>query len=397
MTVYAQHGYGKSDKLSVGLDTGAIGGVVFSAKDEKPDALVSCIQQLRDSKPDARLMFDPQFQLCMYNPAKSRYLSQYDYYAPGRRPSDFVGARKLQKFVRLTLDAQIPLAVDSLVAPTVHVDEFGDREHQIALNLAAESLEYHSGLAGEDRPLFLSFVIGEHAFSRRGGVDEFLDQVTAWDIEGIYLVIARAEPGYTQRFDANRLAHIMYAAHVLGYLNEIEVVCGYTDIHGILLRTAGAAGFATGWSQGCRRYHRGSFLVRKGGGRRPRLRYCSASLMQSIFLGELEQVHDIDMMPSVLSGTPCDDVILEAQSPEDANWDVPTAIRQHWEALSALDDAIDDDLETDLDNLSANIETAQALYAELQEAGVAFDRPTRDDHLDDWADALRIFRDRVGF
>ncbi len=195
MAVYAQHGYGKSDKLTIGLEEGSITGVVMSARDEKPAALQSYISQLRDLSSDARLMVDPQFHLSMYNPAKDRYLPDYRYYKAGRRPSDFVGAKKIHAYAKATIDAQLELDVDVLVSPTVHVEGFNEREHQIALNLAAESMDYHASLNDEERPLSLSFVIGEHAFTERGGVDEFLDQVTAWEIDGIYLIIARAESG----------------------------------------------------------------------------------------------------------------------------------------------------------------------------------------------------------
>lgn len=392
MPFYAQHGYGKSDKLSIGLAEGCIDGVIFSARDEKPDALPTCIAKFRSEAPSARLMIDPQLHLGMYRPAKDRYLPDYPHYQSGLRLSDFVGSKAIRRYVSCAIDYQRDLEVDVLVAPTVHVESFSEREHQVALNLASEAMEYHGGL-GETRPLLPSFVIGEHAFGDRTGIDEFLDQLTGWELNGVYVVVARAESGYSQRIDANRLAHLMYSAHVLGDLNGIETVFGYSDIHGALLRAAGASAFASGWSQGCRRYHRGNFLQRKAGGRRPRLRYCSTRLLNTIFLGELEQIHDVDRLDDVLSGSSRDSIITAASSPESSSWDQRASEIQHWEALSLLDKAIVGDVEADLTRLDAEVASARATYTELGDSGVAFERTTRGDHLEEWADAIRSFRE----
>jgi len=395
MTLLAQHGYGKSDKLEVGLRDDVIGGAVFSTKDEKPESLARCVRSLRAIHPDATIIIDPQFQLSMYRPAKSRYLTEYEYFTPNLRPADFARPTTVQKYVKQVIDVQRELEVTSFLSPTVHVDSFSEREYQVALSLAAESLEYHAGLNDEDRPLQLSFVLNEHAFAKQGGVDEFLDHLTAWEAEGVYLVVARAESGYSTRFDPNRLANVMYAVYVLGALNDMEVTCGYTDLHGVLLRAAGATSFAGGWSQGCRYYHRSRFLERKGGGRPPRLRYCSSPLLNSIFLTELEQIHDVGELDSVLSETPSDSVITAAASPVSSDWSQQLSMTQHWEALSQLDADIQGDVLGDVTWVEESIAEARVLYSGLGEACVACDRVSWGDHLEEWADALKMVRGKA--
>ena len=48
----------------------------------------------------------------MYNPPKDRYLADYPYYKAGRRPSDFVGSKKVHAYAKASIDFQLDLEVD---------------------------------------------------------------------------------------------------------------------------------------------------------------------------------------------------------------------------------------------------------------------------------------------
>jgi len=394
MALYAQHGHGKSDKLTEAIGKGSLDGVIFAARNEQPDNLRAAIAETRSLSKAITLLVDPQFYVSTFVPPRDRYLPQYPYYKAGRVAADFVGAKRLQQYSKSTLDFQVGLGVDRLISPSVYVGSFEDRWFQIALNLADASLTYHAGLK-KAPPLLLTFLIDEYAFASNQLVDDFLDQVTTWDVHGVYLIPTRTESTYSQRFEAVHFASLLYAAHVLGQINGFEIVAGYTDFCGLLLRSAGVKAFGSGWAQSARRFDRSSFIQRKGGGRPPRLRYASGPLLNSVLLSELEQIADISELDSVLSGVPLDDEITKAGSPESSAWNQRLSELHHWQTLAKLDAELTGEEGADVDKIAADIVSANALYAMLQNSGVVFDRNTTGDHLAEWGEAVKLFRERA--
>lgn len=395
MALYAQHGHAKSDKITAALDGGSIQGVVFGARNESRDNLVSCVQQLRTDYA-VPLLFDPQFYVSTLTPPNDRYLTEYPYYKAGRTAADFVRASKLSEYAKETLGFQkVDLELTRLISPTVLFDTFDDRWYQISLNLADASLEFHSSL-NDPAPLLLSFAFSEGALSSQDDIDSFLDQVTSWEVHGVYLIVARDEATYSQRFEDERLSRLLYLIHVLGSINGFEVVVGYADFCGVLMRAAGASAFATGWSQTLRQFHRRAFIRRPSGGQPARLRYSSKPLFNSILLSDLEQINDVGGIDLVLSKVPLDDVITSAKSPEASAWNQRTSELHHWETLRSLDSAISDNPSSDFDRLGQELEQAIELYEALKSAGVVFERNSQDQHLAEWSAAINSFRKGVG-
>ncbi len=398
MALYIQHGHGKSDKIDTALAAGTVQGVIFGARNEKPGNLVTYLRSLRDGGYDCELLFDPQFYVSALVPPNDRYLPEYEYYTAGRTATDFTSARRIREYVKQTLDCQVDLGVDALISPTVVFDSFADRWHQISLNLADASLEYHGSLT-EPPPLLLSFAFVEEALSATTDVNRFLDTVTQdqWNMDGLYLLVARNDSTYSQRFHTQRLANYMYIAYVLGQINGLRVVCGYTDFVGILLRAAGAEVFATGWSQTTlRRFCTKSFIKRKSGGQPARERYSSSPLYNSIFLGELQDVFDAGYLADVLSNVPLDSQITGAARPQAAGWTTAVSQQHHWQTLQAMDSALSGRVEPDLRSTARSLRDANALYAGLEAAGVQFERATGKDHLTEWTRAIVAFQRVAG-
>jgi hypothetical protein len=389
MALFVQHGHGKSDKIDAALEAQSVDGVIFGARNEKIDNIESCANNVKEH--NGKVLFDPQFHVSTLIPANDRFLPDYPYYKVGRTAADFVGIKKLEGYVRSTLDFQLTLAPDRLLSPTVIFDSFESNWCQTALNLADASLDYHAGLAGAP-PLLLSFVIGEQALGSRTELDAFLDQVTSWDsLTGIYLVISREESSYSQRFDSEHLANSLYMSYVLGEINDFEVVNGFSDFCGLLHRCVGSTTFATGWSQGLRRFHRRSFTKQKAGGQPARFRYTSIPLLSSILLSELQQIFENEELEEVLSEVPLDSVITEATSPEESDWNARWSELHHWQSLRSVDDSIGEDVKANLSDITKRIVAAQELYVALTEEGVVFGAQTQPDHLDQWLEAISSF------
>lgn len=193
------------------------------------------------------------------------------------------------------------------------------------------------------------------------------------------------------------MANLLYAVHVLGHVNALRVVLGYTDFLGIPLRSVGASALATGWSQSLRQFVRKNFLIRTAGGQPPRDRYSSGPLLNSIFLQELEDVFDVGRLSDVLSGVDLDRIIIRARSPQAADWTLAVSQQHHWDTLHALDSSLNGSVRQQVFDVMRRIRAAQGLYALLERDGVAFDRFTGKEHLANWSRALSAFARRVGY
>ena len=397
MALYAQHGHGKSDKIDRALADDDLQGVIFGARNEKPGRLAAYIEKLREDDADSTLLLDPQFYVSTMVPPNDRFLPEYRYYEAGRSATDFTRASRVAAYAKSTLDFQIDLGVDSLISPSICFDSFSDRWHQIALNLADASLEYYGSL-NDPPPLLLSFVFSEQALSSHEDVQRFLDTVTQddWDMEGFYLIVSRDESIYNQHFDTQRLSQLLYLVYVLGEINGLQVICGYSDFVGILLRAVGAEAFATGWSQSLRQFQKKNFLKRPPGGQPPRDRYSSGPLFNSILLGELQDIHEVGHLADGLSGVPLDHVITDAHSPQASDWTRPISQRQHWQTLQQLDQVLAGDVNADLRAILQRIRVARGLYTMLEATGAQFSRYTGKDHLAEWVRGIRVFCDEVG-
>jgi hypothetical protein len=148
MKLYAQHGYGKSDKIDRGLDDQVLDGVVFGPNNERPDVLRACIERLRERNGDVDLLIDPQLYVSLLNSPKEGNLPLYeDYYVSNLTLRDFT-PRRIADLSRRVLDFQRRLPVTRILSPTILLESFTDRSAQIAHFLAQEAMEYHGSLNG---------------------------------------------------------------------------------------------------------------------------------------------------------------------------------------------------------------------------------------------------------
>ena len=391
MTLYLQHGHGKSSRISDALEDKSVNGVIFAARNERVENLDACISSLRADW-DLELLFDPQFYICTMVPPNDRYLpDEYaSFYQPGRTLKDFIGAKKIREYATSTIDFQAARGLDRLISPTVLFKSFSDQWSQIALQLADSSIDYHADLT--DAPaLLVSFVFSETALDSEDELGRFLDILTTWDVDGFYLIVAREDPGYSQAFDEARLQRLLYAVHVLGDRNDYEVVCGYSDFIGVPLRAAGASAFTTGWFHSLRQFHQRAFLKTRSFGRPSLPRYSSGPLLTSILKSELDSIEDAGYLEDVLSGVELDS---ELDSPD--AWNLRISERHHWQTLAAFDERITGRPRTDVAAMIEAILNARGLFTTLQSEGVPFSSQSDGSHLQDWLRAMRSFQSHTG-
>ncbi|CAM2067490.1 hypothetical protein SCOR_19065 [Sulfidibacter corallicola] len=392
MNLFAQHGYGKTDKIEAGLAGDAIEGVILSPKDEKPEDLEKLVTELDRDFPKAQLLIDPQFYVSTTVPAKDGNLPLYPYYRGSLSRKDLLPARHLTKFARQTLDYQRRLPVDFLLSATVPFDDFTDPWCQTALSLAQESAEYAHKFPRQ--PLLLSLVIDETAFRHASSMKEFLDMVTLFDVAGFYVIVKRRDAYYSQQIETNILENMLYFTHVLGDLNDYKVVFGYTDLIGLPIQAAGAYATACGWYQSQRFFHSDKFKPIHGG-RKPRPRYTSLPLMNSVlFVPELSAIQTKGKLERALSDTEIDHHLAEDFSEASTHWSLGVATLHHWSCIRRVLAKMKRGGNTSdrLDVIQTMISRAGALYDQLLESGITFEYRSGNSHLAQWNIGIENFR-----
>src|SRR2546422_2834721 len=116
MSILAQHGFGKGQKLQAGLKQKTIGGVVFSPRDEEPSELVSLAKGIRSEFAEAVLLMDPQVYASTVQNPRDRHLPEYPYYSSELRRASFT-TRFIEKTVKSCFEFQKPLPLTYFAAP----------------------------------------------------------------------------------------------------------------------------------------------------------------------------------------------------------------------------------------------------------------------------------------
>lgn len=393
MKLYAQHGWGKGEKINRGLADRIIGGVVLSPHDESPSDMEAYVTQLARTRTRPDLLFDPQLHVSLIRDAAEGKLPQYDYYRQNLALRDFAALRNIQQIVHECLDFQRRLQLSHIVSPTICAENFTDRSAQIALTLAQESIEYWQGI-DDARPLLVSVVFAEFALANSQQVSEFLDTISLLEADGFYLVVDRNSPTYSQDFQATRLAQMMRMTYSLKR-SRFQIVCGYSDFTNVLYGAVNADAGATGWSQKLKRFNRGRFQP-SAGGRRPRDRYSSSRLINSVYLTELDSCQDVRQLRAVKSDTPYDRCFDGRSYPSGVSWSPEDQALHHWASISQMLQKIDQPTaRARLDETNQTIASAQDLYRNLARLGVTFEPPNGAAHLENWAEAISMFVSEV--
>lgn len=394
MSVLAQHGYGKSDKIERALAANLLNGVILSPKDETPERLEEFVNAIAGRFGRSVLFIDPQFYVSTITSPRVGRLDQYEYFRSELQYRDFRGTA-IAQYVREVLGYQRGLAVSHLCSPTVSFDTFGDRWNAIALSLAGESIRIHEDTT-EERPLLISLVVHEQAFRAREALNDFLDLITEFDCDGFYIVVRHERPEFSLRVDPATLAGLMYLVYTLCETNGYEVYVGYSDFAGLPLHAVGVTGSASGWQQGLRRFTFARFEPATGG-RAARPRYASLPLLNSVTVTpELDQIAGFGHLQAVLTGTAYDEV-LNVRSPGSADWPNDVSALQHWAVLHGGIERLlrRDGIAARLDHLAQSIQQADRLYQRIVRAGVTFEGASAPGHLADWHRGIDEFRARA--
>jgi len=398
MTILAQCGYARKQKIEHGLDEGVIGGVIMSPLDERRSRLEQAIIQWRGYNPRPIVLFDPQFYAATLNSPRDGHLSEYDYYNNnnGLGRTQFSGTR-IHRYIKECLDYQHNTFGNNLaylIAPTILFDGFRDFWSQVALNMAVESADYHATELKNPQPLLLSVVISETAFQSMDAMEEFLDALTELDVEGFYLIVRRNANSLQHAMEAASFGHFLYFCYVLTEINKFKVLVGYSDWQSFLIEAVGVAYTACGWYQNLRQFSTARFQP-AAGGRRPRKRYSSAPLLSCpLVTPELEDIYRARLLTLVFSGSTHDSILANGPSSGSTNWSDEISCLVHWFSLNGISQRIagQTNVGTRIQEAERVLKNAQILYRQLNGNGVNFDPQTGPDHIAEWLSAVQEFR-----
>ena len=383
MSILAQHGYGKSDKIEQGIEDGSIQGVIVSPRDERPKNLAALLANIPN---DLERLADPQFYAgTVVNPRVGK-LPEYPHYRANLTPASFDPVA-IRDIVQETLAWQDNLDVSAVVSPTVLIDAHTSRWAQIAMMLAQETINQHQ----PNKPLLISLVIAEEALQEIQLVDGWLNEITQMDVDGFYLVIRRLSETYRQQYEPGILTSLLRVCYSLAEINEYRVFVGYSDMVSLLLHAVGVTGTGAGWFSGLRQFGLRRFQQVTGGSQ-PRSRYTSRPLLNSIYITELDSIYHSGLIADVLSGTGYDGRFKMNTNPENVGWPPRDAALHHWSALHNMVQSVSSTTASGrLTSVRSQIVQAIALYSQVGQF-LPLQPDTNASHLHQWLDALDRFR-----
>ncbi len=379
MSYWAQHGYGKSDKLQAVAEKGLLTGVILSPADEDSGSLRATSEQVRSQ--EAQTLIDPQLYVHSIRGGTARCHESHG--LDFGELSWFMTPSEIEAHVRAVRDANAAVGTSAVIAPSPYQASFGDVWTPL-------SLQYGSTMLQEtDQPVYLSIIAEDVAFADWGQTQDYLDALTTLDVAGVYLVVGHSGRSYPFTWEAGRLANTLRAIHILAEYNRYDVIWGYADIAGLAGLAAGASGAATGWYHSLRMWSTSKWIPQSGG-RQANPRFFVRNLLSPLEAnGEAVSVARTGLATEVFSSDEERDRFRR-----ELPWGIADSWKQHMtsvaEVFSDLDASADasDRVATVLDSIS----DALALLSQVEAAGAALS-PSHRSRLQALREGLVLFAD----
>jgi hypothetical protein len=345
---------------------------------------------------DAIQAIDPQLYVALLADANPKRLADHELFSvPLPRQSRY-SARRLGALVETIIKHQADRQGTHLIAPTVAVSTMNHRSAQVALDLAETAVDVWSDYA-DDRPLLVSVALERQALADQNGINQLLDELTAQDVDGYYLMF-EIDPALDSTTQAALLSEALYVTYTLSVLREKLVWVGYAGLSGYLYRAVGADAFAAGWFQKQQWWSLGHWGP-PGKGRTPRPRIVLDSILGSLLIDpELDsarsQRYDRPLSNELVAGAgDMARAIREGKSPD---VDRKACAAQLFSVCVELDKRIGTDTADNLRRVVADVEAAELLYQRLDDAGVTLEARSTSRQLNAWREAVEIFVARAG-
>lgn len=395
MGLYAQHGYGKGNKISKAIASNDLSGVILGPKGESPKKLMEFVRELNRLNSETKIYFDPQFHACyMQGEVVKGKLIEYPYYTDVLTRGQLSVSKNISKYASDVVDFQRGLGITAIFSPTIRFNNFTGSESQIAVSLAFESID----LTKEIDDLYITLYINEIAFKNNEAMEEFLNTISLMDVKGFYIVIERnGDLTKSTLMDEEILQNLIRFLYILAEINKYDVILGYSDLLSIPLSIVGNINFATGWFNNLRAYSEDNFRPASGG-RRPRKRYSSGVLMSSLLLvPEVAALNKFGLWSEIKSSSPYDDLI--SQSSNDTVWTDEVSCLHNWFVLKTILKEINNraTIQSRIDFVAEKIKIAEGVYNKIKLANIPLEKKSNNAHLKVWYNAIKSFAEQIGY
>lgn len=394
MKMFAQDGYGSSDKIKKGLEDNVIQGALLSPRYRSPDNFIEKIDDLPQD--NAELFIDPAFHayINIGKPnAKLGKLEEWNYFSAPRR-SHLISGIAIDPLIENTLLSQKALPVAGYVSPNIFIENANSIDAGIAQNMVSKAKNVAQKCGADDKPVFASLALHRDVLSPNNAFNDMVEALTAIESppDGFYVLIGSGSTGGHIRsdiFHGNVIAGWMYLNYALS-INGFKVINGYSDLLSPLLGICGAYAGASGWFGSLRQFSMNNYIKpASSGGSTPLIRYVSTALMARIKQTEYDDFIVIDSR--IANGLSSDDGYNKTHENETTRCDEAL---QSWDALSSLStDCITGDIYDDLDGFLSRITTARQIWSQLEEAGLTGAIEAHLEKLSALESGIQIFRE----
>lgn len=390
-----QAGHQSSTHIAEAVPENGAAGAIWSLADETPVNLDTRMRAL--SGEGVTQAIDPQLYVSLLADANPKRLTDHNLFkVPLPRQSRY-SARRLASMVEAIVKHQAELPGTHLIAPTVAVSSMNHRSAQVALDLAETAVDVW-GDYNDERPLLISVALERTALADPKGINQLLDELTAQDFDGYYLMF-EIDPGLDASMQAALLSEALYVSYTLSVVREKLVWVGYSGLTGYLHRAVGASAFAAGFFQKQQWWSLGHWGP-PARGRTPRARIVLDSILGSLLIetelaAARSQRYDSLLGNDLLAGAgPLAQALREGSSP---STDRGTCAAQLFAVCEELDRRIGTDLDANLARIIGDIEAAELLYQRIEDAGVPLEPRSTSRQLNAWLEAIELFKKRAEF
>lgn len=176
---------------------------------------------------------------------------------PGKAPTDpeavALGAREC-------VDFQIRKGTRAIIVPSPLTVDFAS-DYAAELQWVDDALAHVKALGGVEVPVFASVVISDlalkfHEPEHNPLLATVLDQLTAREVQGVYIVIEQSsEPSDTRHCASPKtLRSLLYLVHQFSREAQLQVGINFQGAFGLVCEAAGATWWASNWYKSLRRF-----------------------------------------------------------------------------------------------------------------------------------------------
>lgn len=370
-----QDGHHLRSHIVEAVESGRAAGAILSPADQSPETLSATAETILQA--GATLAIDPQAVVVAVVDANPKKLLRHPHIdAVGIRARE-LRPKAVRKIVEQSIQLQVNNGCSVIISPTVALSSLDQRWAQVAQEFAETSMEVHGELELEQE-LLLCAAIRDQLLRDDRAVDDLLDELTRYEVDGFYLL---GEVDIAGDLDVaiNSARGCLKLVSELTARGRYEVWSGYTGFAGMAHSAAGASAVASGWFLKQQWWSPSHWEAGTGGGQAPAPRIALESISgEARWDTELPRIlaareGNPDLVARVLAGAGDLAAYLRGASRiSEAPPDRPRMVQQLVDVLSAQDANVlqaDDPRQAAFDHFSS----AQTLHGDLKSAGLELD------------------------